>query len=427
MRHIFILGSKGIPARYGGFETFVDQLTARRRSPELRYHVACLDTKNRETEHNGARCFHVAVPKIGPARAVLYDVLALRRTIRYIRKNGLTDCAIYLLACRIGPFLPLCKRQLEKLGVPLCVNPDGQEWKRSKWNAAIKRYWKLSERLTIKHADRVICDSRAIEGFIREEYSAYRPVTEYISYGADRTPSRLPDDADSLLLWMNLHRLKRSGFYLMVGRFVPENNYELVIREFMQSSSKRDLVIISNVEHNSFYEAIRKRTGFESDPRIKFVGTVYDQELLKKIRETAYGYIHGHEVGGTNPSLLEALAATKVNLLLKVVFNLEVGGDGAVYFKANEGSLRNLIHGMDAMNESFVHYLQHKAKQRIADEYDWDSIVHQYEQYFHQPFTENAKEKEASLLERNFAGRRKRDEAVPADEVRVEATAADLR
>ncbi|MCJ0554362.1 glycosyl transferase, partial [Enterococcus cecorum] len=140
--------------------------------------------------------------------------------------------------------------------------------------------------------------------------------------------------------------------YLIVGRFVPENNYEAMIREFMKSKTKRDLVIISNVEKNAFYNDLNKHTNFEKDERIKFVGTVYDQEQLKYIRENAYAYLHGHEVGGTNPSLLEALGSTKVNLLLDVGFNREVGENGALYWKKN--TLSDLIDEVDTFTESDV-------------------------------------------------------------------------
>ncbi|MFC5701788.1 beta 1-4 rhamnosyltransferase Cps2T [Cohnella faecalis] len=424
MKNIFILGSKGIPARYGGFETFVDQLTSRRSDPEIRYHVACLAEWNAETEHNGARCFHVKVPKIGAARAVLYDLLSLRRTIRYIRSNGLTDNAVYILACRIGPFLFWYKKKLRKLGASLYVNPDGQEWKRSKWKPWIQRYWKRSERLMIKHADRVVCDSKGIENYINREYAEYRPDTVYLSYGADLTPSKLGDNSEPIQEWFARHTIQEGGYYLMVGRFVPENNYELVLKQFMSSNTERTLVIVSNVTQNRFYEQLRDKTGFERDPRVKFVGTVYDQELLKKIRELAYGYIHGHEVGGTNPSLLEAMASTSMNLLLDVVFNKEVGGNGALYFNKYAGSLKLLLEEADRMEEDAILALQRNARRRIERHYDWQEIVEKYEGVFQQ--TDPYERKERSDHERNRAGRRKRDEALSLDEVRLEATSTDL-
>ena len=163
---------------------------------------------------------------------------------------------------------------------------------------------------------------------------------------------------------------------------MPENNYETMIKEFMKSDTKKDFVLITNVEQNKFYETLKNDTHFDQDKRIKFVGTVYDQQLLKKIRENAYGYLHGHEVGGTNPSLLEALATTDLNLLLDVGFNKEVGEDGAVYWNKQQGNLSNLINKLENITNEDVQELSMKAKKRIDDEYSWDYIVRKYENYF---------------------------------------------
>lgn len=390
-KNIFIIGSKGIPAQYGGFETFVDQLTSRKTNDDIQYHVSCLADDNLEFEHNKARCFNVKVRKIGGATAVLYDVMSLRRCVDYIRKHNLKECIVYILACRIGPFFYVYKRKLEKLGAQVCVNPDGHEWKRSKWNNMIKKYWKVSEGLMVKHADLLVCDSKGIESYIQSEYAKYRPSTTFIAYGADISESDLADDADKLLDWYNLHKLKANNYYLVVGRFVPENNYELMIREFMKSKSEKDLVIITNVAQSQYYQGLLERTQFNADPRIKFVGTVYDLELLKKIREQAYGYLHGHEVGGTNPSLLEALASTKLNLLLDVVFNKEVALDGAVYFSKQQDTLATLIDQADQHAVEMIEKLSHMAKQRIADEYSWEKIVDEYEQLFFKTETQVGK------------------------------------
>ena len=150
-----------------------------------------------------------------------------------------------------------------------------------------------------------------------------------------------------------------------------------MITEFMKSNTTKDFVLITNVEQNKFYEQLRKKTGFDKDSRIKFVGTVYDQELLKKIRENAYGYFHGHEVGGTNPSLLEALATTDLNILLDVGFNREVGMDGALYFNKEEGSLSKLID--NELDDKVILNLGIKAKDRIVEDYSWINIVDKYE------------------------------------------------
>ena len=382
MRDIFIIGSKGIPAKYGGFETFVDKLTEKQKSRNIKYHVACMADNNEEFEYNGARCFNVKVPEVGSGKAVIYDILSLKRCIKYIKENKIEKPIIYILACRIGPFIGYYKKQLQRLGCTLYVNPDGHEWKRSKWNAAIRRYWKISERLMVKHADLLICDSEAIEKYIKEDYAEYNPNTTFIAYGADVIKEDKNFNRAKLDEWYNKFDVKAKEYYLIVGRFVPENNYETMIKEFMQSSIKKDLVIITNHENNKFYDELKEKLNFTADSRIKFVGTVYDQELLYLIRKEAYGYLHGHEVGGTNPSLLEALATTDLNVLLNVGFNKEVGREGAVYFNKDNMNLANKLNELDQAESKYISKIGDKAKKRILDFYTWDYIVNSYESIF---------------------------------------------
>ena len=382
MRHVFIIGSKGIPAKYGGFETFVEKLTEQQKSEEIKYHVSCLAQDNKEFEHNGARCFNINVPNIGPGKAVYYDIAAFKECIKYIKNNKIENPIVYVLACRIGPFVSKYKNELKKLGGTLFVNPDGHEWKRGKWNAAIRRYWKISEKLMVKHADLLVCDSKNIEKYIQETYKEYNPKTTFIAYGADIEKSKLSDNDEKLINWYKEKGVKAKDYYLVVGRFVPENNYETMIIEFMKSNTNKDFVLITNVEQNKFYEQLKEKTGFDKDKRIKFVGTVYNQELLKKIRENAYGYLHGHEVGGTNPSLLEALATTDLNLLLDVGFNREVGEDGALYFNKEDMNLAKLINELETIEDNKILEIGYKAKSRIKNQYTWDDIIYKYEKLF---------------------------------------------
>ncbi|MBS5115790.1 MAG: glycosyltransferase family 1 protein [Erysipelotrichaceae bacterium] len=379
MKNVFIIGSKGIPAKYGGFETFVDELVCRQVDKNIQYHVSCLSNNNETFKYKSANCFNVKVPNIGPAKAVYYDIAALKYCVSYIKKNNLKNSIVYILACRIGPFVNKYVKQLHALECKVYVNPDGHEWKRAKWNYLIRKYWKLSEKLMVKYADLLICDSKNIEKYIQNDYKQYQPKTTFIAYGADTSKSTLKDDDEKLLNWYQEKNVKAKEYYLVVGRFVPENNYETMIKEFMKSNTTKDFVLITNVEHNKFYEELKQQTHFDKDSRIKFVGTVYDQQLLKKIRENAYGYLHGHEVGGTNPSLLEALATTDLNLLLSVGFNKEVGEGGAVYWNKQEGNLANLIDNLENINNDQLKELSSKAKNRIDSEYSWELIVRKYE------------------------------------------------
>ena len=387
MQHIFIVGSKGIPAKYGGFETFVEKLTENQKDKNIQYHVACTKENNdksgileREFVHNGANCYTIDLPNIGPAKAIYYDVKALEWAIKKAEREGYERPIFYVLACRIGPFIARLKRKIDKIGGVLLVNPDGHEWVREKWSLPVRKYWKISESLMVKHADKLICDSKNIEKYIKEDYKKYNPKTTYIAYGTDLNKSTLTNESEVVREWFSSKSVKENEYYLVVGRFVPENNYETMIREFMKSNSKKDFVLITNVEKNSFYEKLKETTGFDKDARIKFVGTVYAQELLKYIRENAFAYFHGHEVGGTNPSLLEALGSTRLNLLLDVGFNREVGESGALYWEKD--NLHILIEEAEKLDEEKIKILEENAKERIKKEFSWEYIVDEYEKEF---------------------------------------------
>ena len=162
---------------------------------------------------------------------------------------------------------------------------------------------------------------------------------------------------------------------------MPENNYESMIKEFMNSQSTKDFVLITNV-NDKFLSELENKLHFKQDERIKFVGTVYDQELLMKIRENAFAYLHGHEVGGTNPSLLEALGSTDLNLLLDVGFNREVAEDSALYWTKEEGCLSELINNIDGIVLEKQIEFGKAAKKRINDSYKWQLICDEYQQLF---------------------------------------------
>ena len=290
------------------------------------------------------------------------------------------------MACRIGPFMKRFYKKIHKMGGQVYLNPDGHEWMRAKWSAPVRKYWKESEKMMVKWSDLAICDSINIEKYIHEQYDGKginhrNPKTTYIAYGADLTPSILSDTDDKLVDWYKEKELTKKNYYLVVGRFVPENSFEIMIREFMKSNSKRDFAIITNV-NDKFLNELENRLHFSKDKRIKFVGTVYDQELLKKIRENAYAYFHGHTVGGTNPSLIEALGSTDLNLLVNVGFNREVANDSALYWDREEGKLAQLINQVDTKPEEEIKTLGLKAKERVQKAYTWKKICGQYEDAF---------------------------------------------
>lgn len=391
MQHVFLVGAKSLGA-YGGYETFINKLTEyHQENHNIKYHVACkangqgasipdgvtVRADGTYTYHN-AECFQIEVPeKLGAAQAIYYDCKALGKAIEIIKKEKIENAIVYVMACRIGPFFGRYVRKIKRLGGRVFLNPDGHEWKRVKWNRFVRAYWKKSEELMVKKSDLIICDSINIEKYIKESYGDVK--TTFIAYGAETRKSIGAEERYEK--WLAEKGLRDGEFYLVVGRFVPENNYETMIREFMKSNSKKDFALITNVD-DGFLGELEQRTGFRKDKRIKFVGTVYDAELLMKIREQAYGYFHGHEVGGTNPSLIEALGSTELNLLLKVGFNEEVGLDSAIYWTKEDGNLARLIDMADEMSESERLKLGAKAKERVRTAYSWEYITDRYAEEF---------------------------------------------
>ena len=387
MQHVFLVGAKSLGA-YGGYETFINKLTEYHQSnPDIKYHVAVkangqgasvpdgVEVVNGRYTYHNADCFQIKVPeKLGPAQAIYYDCAALKKSIEIIKEEGIEQPIVYIMTCRIGPFFNSLCRAIHKLGGRVFLNPDGHEWKRAKWSAPVRAYWKYSEKVMVKGSDLIVCDSKNIEKYIQQEYGVKN--TTFIAYGAETEPSKCSEEKYEK--WLQEKGLRRGEYYLIVGRFVPENNYETMIKEYMKSKTNKDFAIITN-SNDGLMGELEKKLGFSKDPRIKFVGTVYDQVLLKKIREEAYGYFHGHEVGGTNPSLLEALGSTKLNLLLDVGFNREVAEDSALYWTKEPGNLASLIDRCEGIDRE---KLGRKAKERIKNAYSWELICQKYMEEF---------------------------------------------
>ncbi|MBW7821161.1 beta 1-4 rhamnosyltransferase Cps2T [Streptococcus thermophilus] len=380
MKDIFIIGSRGLPAQYGGFETFVEKLVSHKVSPAIRYHVACLsdESTGNHFDYKGADCFTVNPPKLGPACVIAYDMMAINYSLKLIKKEGIQSPIFYILGNTIGAFIVHFAKKIQSIGGILLVNPDGLEWKRAKWSKPVQSYLKYSEKEMTKYANLIISDNRGIETYIRNTYPWSR--TTFIAYGTDLSKTTLTAEDSSVRDWYQKWQTQEKEYYLILGRFVPENNYETAIREFMKSSTERDLVIICNHEGNAYFDELRQITGFDKDKRVKFVGTVYDQDLLKYIRNQAFAYIHGHEVGGTNPGLLEALAQTDLNLIYNVDFNHQVAQETALYWNKEDGNLSQLIDSVDGQ-VSFED-LGNAAKANMKENYTWEKIVGEYEELF---------------------------------------------
>lgn len=380
MQHVFIIGSRGLPAKYGGFETFVENLVEHQISSQIQYHVACLsdDEAYHHFDYKGVDCFTIKAPKLGPARVIAYDMMAINYALKLVKNQKIDQPIFYILGNTIGAFIAPFARKIHHAGGVFYINPDGLEWKRAKWSKPVQKYLKYSEKVMTKHADLVISDNQGIETYIKKSYPWSK--TTFIAYGTDLRLSALTAQDEKVRHFFDTWASKEKDYYLIVGRFVPENNYEIIIREFMKSQTQRDLLIVCNHRGNAYFEELRQKTNFDQDERIKFVGTVYDQELLKYIRNQAFAYIHGHEVGGTNPGLLEALAQTDLNLVLGVDFNRQVAKETALYWDKKENSLVDCIHQVD--KQSDFSDLGQAAKENMKEHYTWEKIVGEYEELF---------------------------------------------
>ena len=376
MQHVFIIGSRGLPAKYGGFETFVEELVSHQQSNQIKYHVAQL-SENETGKHliyKTADVFEIKKRSFGAANVIFYDRDAIVYAIKYIKANNITNPIFYILGNTLGAFIGHYVKLIHKIGGKLYVNPDGLEWQRSKWIKPIQVYLKYSEKKMAEKADLIISDNQGIEDYLKAEYDYV--VSKVIAYGTNDV-LMVPGIAQP---WLDKYGIQVGAYYLVVGRFVPENNYEAIIRNFMVSSTEHDLVIITNHLGDPYFEKLRQLTNFDQDKRIEFVGTVYDKEQLTAIRKHAFAYIHGHAVGGTNPGLLEAMSTTDLNLVFDVSFNQNVALDSALFWQL--GTLTEVISQAENLDSKAVVMLAQKAREIIAEKYTWGKIVGQYEELF---------------------------------------------
>lgn len=383
-KNIIIIGARGYKYNYGGWETFVTNLVENTKDKNIKYYIPNLThekEKNKKINSmDNVICPNIYIPKQGFVTMFTFTIKSINYFIKYIKEQKLKNTVMLILGCKVGPLFPFWIPKLHKMGVKVIINPDGLEWKREKWAWWIKQCFKISERYSIKYSDYCVCDSKEIQKYIDEKYQKYHTPTSFIAYGAYENKKVLKNETVKKL-W-NKYQISSKNYYLIVGRFIPENNYETMIKEFMKTKTKKDLVIICNLEKNKFYKNLQQKTNFEKDKRIKFIGSVYDQEALLYFRKQAFAYLHGHSAGGTNPSLLEALANTNVNILYDVPYNKEVGENSCFYFTKEENNLKKVINKIENLSENEQKEYSKLAKARIHEEYTWSKVVEEYFQIF---------------------------------------------
>lgn len=361
---IAIIGDRGIPAKYSGFSTLAEEMAVRLvRDHGMDVTVYCRRQyfEQRPATYRGVRLEYLAAPGGKSFESIVHSNFAVLHAA-VLRKFDL----VFIVDPGNGPFaLPLLAR-----GVPVVFHTDGLGWKRTKWSKLQRRYYKWSEWVCAKIGSWLITDSRAMQDYYRSEYGAN---STFIPYG-----NRAGETECAACL--GKYGLRRGEYYLVVARMEPENNTDLAIREYKASGATKPLVIVGGARYESDYY---KSIAAQADDRVRILGPVYDSAALNALYRDCYLYIHAHEVGGTNPSLLRAMGAAAPSLPLGVVYHRECMGEEAEYFEKTPGNLASILTRLDS-DPARVRELGEIALQRASTWYRWDAVADAYATLFKQ-------------------------------------------
>jgi glycosyltransferase involved in cell wall biosynthesis len=359
---IAIIGSRGYPYVYSGYETLVSELAPRlvARGHEVTVYCHRGLFKSYPSFVNGVRLRYMFSVK---SKILSQFTNSFLSTLDALFRNY--DAILYVNSAN-GPLGILTRFTRAKTA----INVDGLEWLRPKWKGLGAKYFHLAAKMATKHFNVVVTDSDRMAEIYQKEFKAINTV---IAYGANLTASKDPH----LLL---PYSVSTNEYYLVVGRMIPDNNAALIAKGFLQTETKRKLVIVGDVPYRDAYaDALRRM----KDPRIIFTGYIRDQELLHELYCNSYAYIHGHEFGGTNPTLLMALASGCCVLALDTMFNREVLNEDeyGFFFQKDPNEIARLIDRLDN-DKSLVDVFRLKARRRITERYTWETITDQYESLF---------------------------------------------
>ncbi|MBG6192120.1 glycosyltransferase involved in cell wall biosynthesis [Arthrobacter sp. CAN_A212] len=353
---IALVGTRGVPARYGGFETCIEEVGSRLAAMGHEVTVYCRPVTPADAdvrEHLGMRLVHLPSLRKRSLETLSHTGLSVGHLFRHR-----TDVAIVFNAAN-APWLPV----IRAAGIPVATHVDGLEWKRAKWGKVGKRYYRAVEALAVKWSDALIADAIGIKDYYRERFNA---PTEYIAYGAPLIDNPASDKVQEL-------GLETGKYHLVVARFEPENHVHLVVDGYRRSAAQLPLVVVGTAPYADTY--IRKVHSL-ADQRVQFLGGVWDQELLDQLYANARVYWHGHSVGGTNPSLLRAIGAGAATNAFQVDFNSEVLGEAGRYFADSDDVMR-LVHS--AERDPVDCERRGRLARRAAERYDWDDVAERYE------------------------------------------------
>ncbi|MEI2639354.1 MAG: DUF1972 domain-containing protein [Microthrixaceae bacterium] len=358
---VAMVGTRGVPAQYGGFETAVEEIG--RRLVERGHHVTVY--RRRTTDETVTPRTHLGMQLVTlPAlRVKVLETLSHTALSTILAVAGRRFDAVVLFNAANAPFLPAFR--LRRL--PVAVHVDGLEWKRSKWSGAGRNYYRVVEQLSVRWADALIADAQGIADYYTDEFAA---STELISYGAP-----ILDDlgSDRLVEF----GLKPGEYHLIVARFEPENHVEMIVRGYVESSAELPLVVVGGAPYSDEYTAL-VHDAARRDERVRFLGPLWDQDQLDQLYGNALVYFHGHSVGGTNPSLLRAMGAGASVAAFDVSFNREVLGSDCMTF-ADASQVREAVESAESA-PGWCRENGAGLRERAADLYDWDEVTDRYEE-----------------------------------------------
>lgn len=313
---IAMLGTRGVPARYSGFETAIEEIGRRLAANGHHVTVYCRaplrERQHRPEAYLGMRLVHLPAVHTKALETLTHTALAVVHAV----VRGRPDAAFVFNSAN-SPWVPL----LQWAGVPVAVHVDGLEWQRAKWGRWGRRYYRVAESLAVRRGDALIADAPGVAEYYRSEFGA---STELIAYGA---PSVRGVGADRIAEL----GLARHGYHLVVARLEPENHVLTIVRGYRVSTARLPLVVVGSAPYARHYIASIEAVA-RTDPRIRLLGSVWDQQLLDQLYANAALYLHGHSIGGTNPSLLRAIGASAPVAVFDVAFNGELVGDDGLRF-----------------------------------------------------------------------------------------------
>ncbi len=358
--HNGMVGTRGVPARYGGFETAVEEIG--RRLADRGHEVTVYCRPNRDDgpvpdQYLGMRLVHLPALHSKALETLTHTAVSAIHALTHRRLD-----VAFLFNAANAPFLPVVRRR----GTRVAVHVDGLEWRRAKWGPTGRRYYRCNEALSVRWADALIADARAIADYYRDEFSA---TTEVIPYGAP-VIQRLGTDR------LSEFGVEAGEFHVAVARFEPENHVEQIVGGYRRSAAALPLLVVGGAPYGDDYTD-RVHTAAAGDRRIRFLGGVWDQVALDQLYHHAATYLHGHSVGGTNPSLLRAMGAGTAVIAFDVVFNREVLGEAGAYFES-ETTLAELLEKSEADLEG-IRRRGDQGRRRVLEHYRWVDVAERYE------------------------------------------------